>query len=82
MQIKMIDGATKVFGAPKDWDPTDVKCQGLPVREVATDNGMFYVSAWEPTPDEIKQLINGETIKLWIRGPGHPVVAMSVGPVE
>lgn len=81
MQIKMIEGATKILGAPKDWEPEHGACAGLPVKEVVTENGVFLVSAWEPTPEEIRLIISGESIKLWIRGPGHPVVALTVGEV-
>jgi hypothetical protein len=78
---KQIAGATAVFGAPADWNGVDMTCGALPVRRVETTEGTFLVSAWEPTPQELKALLAGETIKLWIRGTGHPVVALTVGEV-
>lgn len=81
MIIKRIAGATRVFGAPLDWNGKDMDCGALPVREVSTPEGVFLVSAWEPTPEELRAIARGETIKLWIRGPGHPVVALTVGDI-
>lgn len=78
MIIKRIADATRVLGAPPDWTD-DGSCIGLPVRDVATSEGPFMVSAWEPTPQELAALQRGETLKLWIRGPAHPVVALTVG---
>jgi hypothetical protein len=77
MIVKRINGATMTFGAPHDTEPGEVR--GLPVRQVVCEIGEFYVSAWEPTPAEIQAMIDGETVKLWVRGPGHPVVALTVG---
>lgn len=81
MIIKMIDGFSRVFGAPADWDGKDTTCGALPVRDVHTPEGPFMVSAWEPTPAELEAIQRGETVKLWIRGSGHPVVALTVGDV-
>ena len=81
MIIKRIANATRVFGAPTDWDGNDMTCGALPIRDVATPEGRFMVSAWEPTPTELAALQRGETVKLWIRGPGHPVVALTVGDI-
>lgn len=75
MLIRRIEGADKIFG-----DPGDVKtgCAGLPVMTVETESGVFFVSAWEPTPEELKRLLEGKSVHLWVRGPGHPVVALGV----
>lgn len=81
MIIKRIENATRVFGAPSDWDGKDMTCGALPIRDVVTPEGPFMVSAWEPTPTELEALQRGETLKLWIRGAGHPVVALTVGGV-
>ena len=81
MLIKRIEGATRVLGAPPDWDGKDMSCGALPVLDVITSEGPFMVSAWEPTPDELARLANGETVKLWVRGTGHPVVALTIAPV-
>jgi hypothetical protein len=78
MIVRRIEGATRVFGAPADWKDDGISCVGLPVKEVETEQGVFQVSAWEPTPDELKLLQEGGSVLLWVRGSGHPVVALSV----
>lgn len=80
MIIKRIENATRTLGAPHDCTTEEVK--GLPIRDMETNIGPFMVSAWEPTPDELAALNRGETIKLWIRGTQHPVVALTVGDVD
>lgn len=80
MLIKRILGADHVFGAPPDWDHSKMQgCAGLPVRMVHTPDGNFMVSAWEPTPDELRRMIEGEPVYMWVRGlTGHPVVSLTV----
>lgn len=80
MIVKRIEGATRVLGAPPDWKDDGVTCVGLPVVDVVTDQGPFMVSAWEPTPDELQALLNGASVRLWVRGSGHPVVSLDVAP--
>jgi hypothetical protein len=79
MIVKRIEGADLVLGAPKDWKDDGVSCVGLPVKYVPTDQGVFMVSAWEPTEEELEALKRGESVKLWIRGMQHPVVSLTVG---
>lgn len=80
--IKRINNATRELGRPTDWNPdNDPPCRVLPIRDVITPEGPFMISAWEFTPDEVAALQRGETLKLWIRGTGHPVIAMTVGEV-
>lgn len=77
--IKRIDKATRVLGAPANMN----NCAALAVRDVQTPDGhMFMVSAWELSPAELQALVNGETLKLWVQGRAHPVVAISVGQIE
>lgn len=79
MLIKRIRGADMIFGAPPDWNGLDGGCAGLPVRNIKTDEGNFMVSAWEPTPDEMRRILDGEPVLLWIRGEAtHPVVSVTV----
>lgn len=78
MLVQRIEGTTKIFGAPADWKDDGSSCVGLPVKEVETEQGQFMVSAWEPTPDELKALNEGASVQLWVRGVGHPVVALMV----
>jgi hypothetical protein len=81
--IRRIEGATRELGKPADWNENRdaAHCSTLPVRDVITPEGPFMISAWELTPDELAALQRGETLKLWIRGTSHPVVAISVGAV-
>lgn len=81
MIIKKIEGTTRNLGAPSDWNGEDLKCGILPIRDIETPEGSFMVSAWELTPIELQALQKGETLKFWIRGVNHPVVALSVGPI-
>jgi len=82
MLIKRIDGATRALGAPADWDGTDMTCNVLPIRDVVTAEGPFMVSAWEPTPAELEAMREGKSVKLWISGVSHPVVALTVGDLD
>lgn len=80
-QIKRIEGTTRELGKPPDWDEKSNPCNTLPIRDVVTPDGPFMISAWEFTNDEVKRLIDGETLKLWIRGTSHPVVCLTVGDI-
>lgn len=83
MEILRIEGATRVLGAPEDWNEKIVgKCYGLPVLDTTCEGLSVMISAWQPSPEELKQLIAGETLKLWIIGTSHPVVSLTVGPVK
>lgn len=82
MIVRRIEAATRVLGAPPDWKDDGNSCVGLPVRDIMTDEGNFMVSAWEPTAEEIQRLQNGESLYLWVRGYGHPVVSITVGKPE
>ncbi len=80
--IKRIEQATRELGKPADWNENnDPPCGVLPIRDVITPEGPFMISAWEFSPDELLALQNGTTLKLWIRGVAHPVVALTVGDI-
>jgi hypothetical protein len=75
-----IHEATRVLGAPKNWDEaTDGPCCGLAVKDMVSGGLSCMVSAWEPTPEEMKRIADGLPVHLWIYGISHPVVALSVG---
>lgn len=83
MEIARIEGATRTLGAPPEWDnEKNGHCSALPIRDVrGPDESHWMISAWQPSIEELQMLARGESIKLWIQGTLHPVVAMSVGPV-
>ncbi len=80
----IIEGANHVFGKPTDM--TDAECHALHVRvehvQYAGGTGQQFVSAWLPTPDELKRLNEGAAVHLTIVGNGHPPVSLSVGTNE
>lgn len=76
----VIEGYTRVLGAPKGWTPeTSGKCGGLPIRDAMNGDQPCMVSAWEPTPAEIEKIVAGEKIYLSVIGTGHPPVMLHVG---
>lgn len=75
MLIGRIEKSTRTLGAPSDTKD----CNPLAVRDVMLEDGHYMISAWEPTPAELEALNKGGTVKLWIRGPYHPVVMVTAG---
>jgi len=79
MLVKRIEGATHFLGAPENWNEAEHGfCGTLPIKVVTIDGIRYMVSAWEPTPDELKRLNEGKAIQLWISSPSHPVVSLGV----
>lgn len=70
---RRIANATKVLGAPADWDQSKGKCGGLAIRIVETTQGIACESAWEPTPAELEMLNNGGSVVLRVMGWQVPV---------
>jgi hypothetical protein len=82
MHIGRIFNATRVLGAPDNWEElTTAPCIGLPIREGEVAGLPAMTSAWFPTPDEIDRLISGAPVYLHIIGCIHPPVAIEVGEV-
>jgi len=53
---------------------------GLCVRDFEFADGTPAMkTAWQPTPDELARLLNGELIYLTVLGTGHPPVLIEVG---
>jgi len=79
--VGAIEGANHCFGKPDSM--TDKECFSLRVRveRVEFEGGMTtqFVSAWYPTPDELKRLNEGAAVHLGIVGGGHPPVWLAVG---
>ena len=79
MQIGHIEGATRVVGKSQGF-------LGLPIKDVAVNcpvcgpDTPAMVTAWLPTPDEIKAINSGAAIHIQIQGTGHPPILVDVGP--
>ncbi|GAB3388225.1 hypothetical protein GCM10027432_24320 [Lysobacter fragariae] len=80
MLIGRIHGATRVLGKPESM--TDEKCGSLAILDMVIDDQPVMVSAWHPTPAEVKRMAAGEPVYLWVYGQQHPVVAMTVAGEE
>lgn len=79
MIIGRIEGATREFGKPTNWDDERYGvCNTLAIRDTPVPGGNAMVSAWFPTPEELALLQAGQPIYLWIYGASHPVVALTV----
>jgi hypothetical protein len=78
MLIKAIEGATRVLGKSQGY-------LGLPVRDDLIDcpvngpNTPRMMTAWEPTPAELRKIVNGAPIYLSIHGTMPPPVMLLVG---
>jgi hypothetical protein len=69
-----LENPDRRIGAPKDWDHAEGLCHTIEVW----DRDGYMISAWQPTPAEIKLINEGCPILLHISGRLHPVVALSV----
>jgi len=84
MIIGRIRGATRVLGKPANWEETnpDTQCGALAIVDVPVEQGgPQMVSAWFPTPEEMKLLQAGQPVYLSIWGTSHPPVSIWV-PAE
>jgi len=81
MHVGRIAGATRNLGAPLDWErDKHGTCGGLPIRDEMHAPGMpRMVSAWLPTPEELRLLNAGAPIYLTVIGHVHPPVSVGVG---
>lgn len=81
MLIKRTPGATRVLGAPPNWNEAKHGiCGTLPIRDWRAENGVNYmISTWEPTQDELALLQAGAPVLLWVVGVQHPPVSLTVG---
>lgn len=73
-----IPNATRRLGQPVDWnEEVDGVCVGLDVIIEPYGGGYAFVSAWEPTPEELAALNTGGSVRLRCVG-GQPPVALWV----
>ncbi len=74
MRVATIKGANHNPGAPRGWTEANGACGTLPIiyRKDAHDNDEC-VSAWQPTPDELRMLNDGGYVILSVIGWQVPV---------
>ena len=75
MLIKVVEGANHRFGKTDDYYALSVRIEPHPVF------GSVFVSAWEPTPEELKRLNAGAHVLLYVCGRGQPPVGIEVGNI-
>jgi hypothetical protein len=81
MHAGHIQNATRVLGAPKNWDrERDGFCGALSIRDEKTTAGDTMISAWCPTPEEIARIEQGAPIYVYVVGQVHPPISVGVGP--
>lgn len=79
MLISVINGHTRILGAPEGWTPdTSGECCGLPIRDEMNGDVPCMVSAWQPTPAELAALNAGASVNLRVLGTRHPPVMVMV----
>lgn len=77
-----ISGSTRHLGAPQGWEPDeDGECVHLAIRDCQIGNLFTMTSAWQPTDEEIAQIVAGAPIMLQVVGNVHPPVWLRVGDV-
>jgi hypothetical protein len=75
--IRRISGCTRVVGKSQGY-------LGLPVRDITINDAVSgpgtpaMQTAWEPTPGELKLIVNGSSIILTVLGTSHPPVMLTV----
>lgn len=82
MQALKFEGANKLYGEPKNWDPErDGECYSLPVKQVEVAGGYsLMISVWKPTAEELQQLIAGHSVVLTCVG-SQPPVSLDVAAI-
>jgi hypothetical protein len=71
------DRTNVLLGAPKDWDAArDGEYIGLPVH-LDVENRLFH-SFWQPSEQDIADILAGMPVRLTVFGGSHPPVAIAV----
>lgn len=71
-----IHGATRQLGKPDNM--TDEQCVPLAIKDTRIDGCNVMVSAWFPSPDEVRKMMAGQPVHLYVWGTGHPPVGLEV----
>lgn len=82
MRSMRLKNPSRRIGAPTTWDhEKDGLCHTLEVWDVTDkpDGHNRMVTAWQPSPEELKRLNEGQPVFLHIFGTVHPVVSLEVG---
>lgn len=77
MKPVRIKGATGVLGPPAGWDHATAPVVDLYVRQDVYFGRPTVASAWQPSEEDIANILAGEPIILRIFGTGHPPVMLS-----
>lgn len=82
MQIGRIDGCTRICGEAQGYEPLPLRDEIVDVligSEIGKANAM--VTAWVPSPAELKALNEGASIYVRILGDVPPPMNVEVGPL-
>lgn len=71
-----LTNATRRLGAPANWNH---ELSGICHTLEICDREGWMISAWQPSPAELKRLNEGKPLFLHIQGTVHPVVGLAVG---
>lgn len=83
MRIGRINGATRTFVRPDDWDEAvHGPCDPLAIRDEVIDGLPCMTSAWFPTDEQLQRMCEGAPLYLTEVGHTHSIVALGVGPVD
>lgn len=70
-----INNATRVLAETQD------EYYALAILDEADEDGVnAMTSVWEPTPHELRELLNGGAVRLTILGTAHPPVMLTTQP--
>lgn len=65
--------SNRVYTHPKDM--TEKDCQDLHVCQTEDSNGLpLLISVWQPTPQEVGEILLGKPVYLGVIGSQHPPV--------
>lgn len=78
ISIKPKDDNRIALIAPENWDHEKGRCNTLYAVPVDLFGTYTLASLWEPSDDEIRAILAGHPIMLFVCGKTHPPVALGV----